>query len=269
MAPRLPRSRPAFSLIELLVVIGIIAVLLGLLLPAFGRVREQSRRAVCAANLRNLGAAVMKYATENNGKLPQYRGPRGNSRWLFDIPVPVRDMIVKSGAVRESFYCPSNAAMQNDDKLWNYPSGDPATAAHSATGYQWLFHRPGVTLPPVPPSDPLNPNMMAKFLYNRKYVESINDSVILRFPGEPEKRITSSAAIEMASDMVNSSGAPNSATENFSGARGGHPLGHHTSHMRGKKPAGGNVLFLDGHIEWRDFGSMRLQLQHDGNNYYF
>jgi prepilin-type processing-associated H-X9-DG protein len=43
--------------------------------------------------------------------------------------------------------------------------------------------------------------------------------------------------------------------------------------MRGKKPAGGNILFLDGHVEWRDFGSMKLQLMDAGprgnNNYYF
>src|SRR4051812_20866198 len=133
MLRRPARHRPAFSLVEMLIVIGILIVLLALLLPAMNRAREQSRRAVCAANLRNIGAALMRYAVDNNGKLPYHYG---NSYWLFDIPKPTRDAIVKAGAVRESFYCPSNAAMQNDDKLWNYPTGDPATAAHSATGYQ-------------------------------------------------------------------------------------------------------------------------------------
>ena len=259
MTPRLPRGRRAFTLLEMLIVIGIIVVLLGLLLPAVNRAREQGRRAVCAANLRNLGGAMLKYATENNSKLPQHAG---NSYWLFDIPLGSRDAMVVSGAVRESFYCPSNAAMQNDDKLWNFPSGDPRTAEHSATGYQWLFFRPAAPGRATPP----------QMLFGRKYLKSIQDSITLILPPAEggTKTITSSAAIELATDMVNSRGTVGSDTENFTGARGGHPLGHHTSHMRGKKPAGGNILFLDGHVEWRDFKSMRLQHDPpDGNHYYF
>jgi prepilin-type N-terminal cleavage/methylation domain-containing protein/prepilin-type processing-associated H-X9-DG protein len=62
--------RRAFSLAELLVVIGIIAVLLSILLPALSRAREQARVAVCAGNERQIYQAMCLYASVNRGVLP-------------------------------------------------------------------------------------------------------------------------------------------------------------------------------------------------------
>lgn len=63
-------ARRGFSLVELLVVIGIIAVLIGILLPALGRAREQSRRAKCLANLRSIGQQLFVYANNHRDRLP-------------------------------------------------------------------------------------------------------------------------------------------------------------------------------------------------------
>lgn len=60
----------AFTLVELLVVIGIIAVLIGILLPALSRAREAANVVVCGANLRSMGQALSLYVTESNGWLP-------------------------------------------------------------------------------------------------------------------------------------------------------------------------------------------------------
>jgi prepilin-type N-terminal cleavage/methylation domain-containing protein/prepilin-type processing-associated H-X9-DG protein len=66
---RSPR-RTAFTLVELLVVIGIIAVLISLLLPSLNRAREQAKKAQCLSNLKQIGAALNMYANENDGELP-------------------------------------------------------------------------------------------------------------------------------------------------------------------------------------------------------
>jgi len=67
---RHPRASGAFTLVELLVVIGIIAVLIGVLLPALGRARETANSVKCMANMRSIGQAIITYAQYNKGTLP-------------------------------------------------------------------------------------------------------------------------------------------------------------------------------------------------------
>jgi prepilin-type processing-associated H-X9-DG protein/prepilin-type N-terminal cleavage/methylation domain-containing protein len=63
-------SAKAFTLVELLVVIGIIGLLISLLLPALNRAREQSKSLKCLSNLRSLGQAAFMYANQNGGYFP-------------------------------------------------------------------------------------------------------------------------------------------------------------------------------------------------------
>jgi prepilin-type N-terminal cleavage/methylation domain-containing protein/prepilin-type processing-associated H-X9-DG protein len=68
-------KRPrAFTLVELLVVIAVVALLIAILLPALGRAREAARAVVCATNLRQLGVGFGNYAADSVGSVPVYWG---------------------------------------------------------------------------------------------------------------------------------------------------------------------------------------------------
>ena len=62
--------RSGFTLVELLVVIGIIALLIAILLPTLSKARESARRTECASNLRQVGIAVRFYALDSRDQVP-------------------------------------------------------------------------------------------------------------------------------------------------------------------------------------------------------
>src|SRR3954447_13428754 len=65
-------NRRAFSLVELMVVVGIIAILIGLLLPALNGARAKAKSVACKSNLRQLGVMFQTYVNDNGG-------------WLFPV----------------------------------------------------------------------------------------------------------------------------------------------------------------------------------------
>jgi prepilin-type processing-associated H-X9-DG protein/prepilin-type N-terminal cleavage/methylation domain-containing protein len=126
-------SYPAFTLVELLVVIAIIAVLIAILLPALTRVKQQAQQTACASNLRQLGQGMTMYT----GQYRYFPGCIfGNTGVASDAacwPVRLRNML---GGNQRVFYCPA----QDLSCQWiqDAPGTQIALASDAATnfGYQ-------------------------------------------------------------------------------------------------------------------------------------
>jgi prepilin-type processing-associated H-X9-DG protein len=121
------RHRRAFTLVELLVILGIITALIAILLPTISRVREQANRVKCASNLRTIGHALTMYA-QRYGYYPG--GSLANYGYAW--PVRLRAML---GGDQKVFYCPSQ------DPRCEWTSGAPglvmyATAHDAKVGYE-------------------------------------------------------------------------------------------------------------------------------------
>lgn len=104
------RGRNAFTLVELLVVIGIIALLISILLPSLNKAREQSNKIKCLANLRSIGQGMRMYANDFRDRLPN-SNPAGisdqNAAYVEVNYVMTRfyETYLKAGG---SFHCPSD-----------------------------------------------------------------------------------------------------------------------------------------------------------------
>jgi prepilin-type processing-associated H-X9-DG protein/prepilin-type N-terminal cleavage/methylation domain-containing protein len=81
---RIPRPR-AFTLVELLVVIGIIALLIAILLPALNRARKQARTVSCLSTVRQLGTAFIMYTNQHRRSIPFYQNTEDTGIWIGQL----------------------------------------------------------------------------------------------------------------------------------------------------------------------------------------
>jgi prepilin-type N-terminal cleavage/methylation domain-containing protein/prepilin-type processing-associated H-X9-DG protein len=109
-----------FTLVELLVVIGIIAILIGILLPALSKVRKQARRVQCLSNHRQMALALIMYANKSNGSLPPFNGGISNTRVADNGSYRALGLLFSTKVVPKSsaFYCPERATAPDSDYVY-------------------------------------------------------------------------------------------------------------------------------------------------------
>lgn len=227
----------AFTLIELLTTIAVVAILAAILLPVLTHVRESARRAACASNLRQIGVSAQLYADENNDRLPVIDSDGG--LWPWDVSINVlRALMETGGGERDMFFCRSGQYGERFEH-WDFgvtrPGGDEE--GFRVIRYVLLFEGAVRVLPE----------------YTNERMENSVRVQVSEEP-EPEYEMVPASRRELAVDAVLSIGSGDE--RNFHAIPGGASIPDQTNHLDGTHPLGGNVLFMDGHVAWRDFAEM-------------
>lgn len=220
--------RRAFTLVELLVVIGIIAILVGILLPAMGRAREQAKRTVCASQLQQLAALWHMYANDYKGAFPYFPPIPEFPAWgnWTLITVAERQLVIDRYKIRSGkiFYCPNYSSFsrvgRSAEDDWTIPRTDTNPDTHYV-GYSVYAAQPYGT----------------------------DNSILLKNNVPPpfrnnEKRL---AERPLMMDETMRFAPPYTLRPTY---------GYSTHFEKGPTPAGGNALFGDGHVTWRPFNQM-------------
>jgi prepilin-type N-terminal cleavage/methylation domain-containing protein/prepilin-type processing-associated H-X9-DG protein len=138
-------ARGGFTLVELLVVIGIIALLIAILMPALSKARAQSLQVACASNLRQMGIAMVLYTNEYK-YLPGCQAFNGSGPFAV-WPTRLRNALrstpstggkigsTSPGGIEKAFWCPANQEGFQWQLKYQTPGGAYASSGEMGYGY--------------------------------------------------------------------------------------------------------------------------------------
>ena len=241
-------KRKAFTLIELLVVIAVIAVLMAILMPALRKVREQARQRSCGTRIRQQILSLIMYADDNNSKLPL---PKTRGNWLQDVAVNVVNNMLRTGMTREMFYCPTNHNQQVENDaffMFTNTSWDGFRFTNETgfivSGYIFILQSEDNGRPAI--------NRYTKDSIKPEWLKTTRDSY--------------AAMREVVVDSIFGNRASNTLYGfDFAKVQGGifaggsasgkgRGLYDQSSHLKNDfEPYGGNLGYLDGHVDWQKF----------------
>jgi prepilin-type N-terminal cleavage/methylation domain-containing protein len=200
-SPRQTLCHPAFTLVELLVVISIIALLIAMLLPSLAASRQAAKNAVCLSNQRQLAIAGYSYATDDRGNVLRddsdvniahspwrsYWVAPDNNRYVRDVPRAWGRAYARGQiSAARTFYCPESFGRGTDNSFefyWSSVSGGPP---------DWRTHtsptknraRAGYMFNPFMIVNLATPDRPDRLLLNRPGISALNIN-----PLPPPKRI--------------------------------------------------------------------------------
>ncbi len=230
--------KTAFTLVELLVVVGIIAVLIAMLMPALAKARYEATVVSCASNERQYVAAIYMYAADNKGYLPRFDfGPTGLN--VIDVGNQYYDVLYNSyGVPFQTFFCPASSEYLTS--IWDTSFG------FFLGGYEvWI---PRMLGPWTVPPDPGSPLL------------TVNGTALIRSPiklGEPVISNTNPVLTDTA--LVHDYAVGDPTTFDVVHADQSQWWSDYSAHFWKGHYQDCNEAFIDGHVERIAAGALILR----------
>jgi prepilin-type N-terminal cleavage/methylation domain-containing protein/prepilin-type processing-associated H-X9-DG protein len=261
-----PNTR-GFTLVELLVVIGIIAILIGILLPALSKARAQARLVQCMSNLHQFGVGFASYEVLSKGQLPSEgyadgTGPGAKSIGLWGDPsnwwnaIPPLLSAKPYGQLNDpSATTPQFLPGAGNNSFWVCPEASAASVIRGSgdnpvtpDGFFQMYGSPDSVVSAAAPANtpPVAATEVRKVYWCYVYNSKLNDTTLHNSVSVQQIRQSTEVPVLVEKLMIPLMNDPS-----FTAVS--EPLGRGKTawtRFANRHRAGGTLLFMDGHVAW-------------------